>query len=104
MLSLIQEKPTIYLTSKSISALQDFLNGYKIWMVGNSEAYNLDDPDFNHFKDLILNKSSIMSGVGFPFSSTLLKECNGDEERAFERFFEYLNEYKATLSLDNNDD
>ena len=29
-------------------------------------------------------------GVGNPYSTVLLHECNGDEEKAFYKFFEYL--------------
>ena len=29
-----------------------------------------------------------------PYSTVLLHECNGDEEKAFDKFFEYLDEFK----------
>jgi hypothetical protein len=104
MLSLIQKRPTLFLTSKSISSLQDYLNGYLIWTLGNNEIYNPGDPDFDNFKYWMLSKDDRVSGVGFPYSRILLLECEGQEEKAFDRFFEYLEEYKAESAQNNKND
>ncbi|QHT65819.1 hypothetical protein GXP67_03625 [Rhodocytophaga rosea] len=50
MLSLIHKRPTIFLTSKSISSFQNFLNGYLIWAFDNDEIYNPSEPGFGSFK------------------------------------------------------
>lgn len=43
-------------------------------------------------------KQQLCLGTGFErdmdiFSTVLLSECKGDEERVFDRFFEYLDEF-----------
>jgi len=91
LLELIRRKP-YFLTSKSITSLQDFLNGYLIR--GFEDIYNSGDPDFGEFKYWILNKNKEIEGIGHPFSQVLLKEYAGDEEKAFEKFFVYLEEFK----------
>ncbi|MTI41397.1 hypothetical protein [Fulvivirga lutimaris] len=94
ILEVIRRKPHFYLTSKSITSLQNFLNGYLLMAGFSNDAYNSGDPKIDDFKYWILNKSSTQDGVGNPYSNTLLLECKGDEELAFERFFEYLDEFR----------
>ncbi|KAA9324981.1 hypothetical protein [Adhaeribacter soli] len=92
LLELVRQKP-YFLTSKSITALQDFLNGY-MQLGFADDIYNSGDPNFEEFKYWILNKDKEVEGTSNPFSRVLLKECDGDEERAFEKFFVYLAEFK----------
>jgi hypothetical protein len=95
LLDLVKRRPEILLTSKSITALQNFLNGYMQLGFGDGdEIYNLGEPRIDNFNDWILNKDKEESGVGNPYSRVLLKECNEDEAKAFDRFFEYLDEFK----------
>ena len=58
------------------------------------DIYHDGEPDFDDFKYWILNKDERQLGVGNPYSTVLLYECNGDEEKAFDKFFEYLDEFK----------
>ena len=95
MLDIIHKRPTLFLNSKSISALENFLSGYCIWALDNNEIYNPGEREFNDFKYMVMNSTDISSGIEFPFSRALLKECKGDEALAFERFFEYLEIYKS---------
>lgn len=98
MLGLIQKRPTIFLTSKSISSLQNFLNGYLIWAFDNDEIYNPGDPDFDGFKYWIFSKFNRADNVKYTYPGILLPECEGNEEKAFDRFFEYLEEYKKEMA------
>jgi hypothetical protein len=93
VLESIRGKPYFWLTSKSVTALQDFLNGY-MQLGYADEIYYPDEPDVNDFKYWLLNRDAEHSGVGNPYSRVLLKECNGDEEKAFDRFFQLLDEFK----------
>ena len=93
ILDLIEKRPLIFLTSKSISALQDFLNGYLT--LQRDDLYNYNEPDFDEFKYWILQKNDQLGGIQHPFSRVLLADCNGDEVKAFEKFYFYLNEFKS---------
>lgn len=60
----------------------------------SEDIYNLGDPRIDEFKYWILDKDKEQSGIQNPYSRVLLKECNGDELKAFDKFFEYLDEFK----------
>jgi hypothetical protein len=93
VLEVMRLKPYLWLTSKSIVSLQNFLNGYM--MLGFADyIYHDGEPNFDDFKYWVLNRDERQLGVGNPYSNVLLQECNGDEERAFDKFFECLDEFK----------
>ncbi len=96
-LALVQKRPTLLLTSKSITALQNYLNGYIVWALSNKDAYHPNEPDFNNFKYWLLAKNNVVTDIASPYSRMLLLECKGDEEKAFDRFFEYLDKYKQEM-------
>ncbi|RKN81043.1 hypothetical protein D7Z94_08820 [Ulvibacterium marinum] len=89
ILEIIRDKPELYLTSKSISSLQNFLNGYLLLMP-NDINRNDDYPPFDKFKQHILNQKERFIGISNPYSSFFKLNSDGDEERAFEQFFHYL--------------
>src|SRR5688572_22075424 len=89
MLEMIRRTPKAWLTSKSISALQNFLSGYMV-LGFKDDVYLPGEPTIDSFKDWILNKYDKQFGA----FSAILEECNGDEEKAFDRFFENLVEFK----------
>ena len=92
LLDVIKRRPHIWLTTKSITSLQDFLNGYMQLGFGD-DIYHAGQPSIDDFKYRILDKDKRNLGVGNPYRTVLLHECNGDEEKAFDRFFEYLEEF-----------
>jgi hypothetical protein len=59
---------------------------------GNN-IYHSGEPTIDDFKYWMLNKDTRPIGVGHPYSTILLHECNNDEDKAFDRFFEYLEEF-----------
>ncbi|MBK0403564.1 hypothetical protein I5M27_11245 [Adhaeribacter sp. BT258] len=90
MLDLIRRKPNMWLTSKSITSLQDFLNGYLMVRWNDESLYNPGDSSFADFVLWILEKGEWKFTKHNVFSSILLDENNGDEEKGFDKFFEYL--------------
>lgn len=94
ILDLIKRRPEIWLTSKSITGLQNFINGY-MQLGANDDIYHPGEPKIDQFNYWILEKDKGLSGNENPYSRVLLKECTGDELKAFEKFFEYLDEFKA---------
>jgi hypothetical protein len=94
MLEHVRRRPQMYLTSKSITALQNLLNGYMI--VNHAETIYLPgDRDLNQFIDWLSNKFGLHdSPKGNIFSTILLQECAGNEEQSFDRFFELLDDFK----------
>ena len=89
LLELMRRKP-YYLTSRSITALQNFLNGYLIFDQ-TINIYNEGDPSFDDFRLWLLKKGGWKHGN---FRDVLLGMCNGSEEIAFEKFFELLDQFK----------
>ena len=96
-LALIQKRPWLLLTSKSITALQNYLNGYTMWIIGDRDAYHPGEPIFDDFKYWLLRKDDRAASLDNPYSKVLLRECEGNEEKAFDRFFEYLEVYKKEM-------
>ena len=93
VLESIEKKPEIWLTEKSITSLQNFLNGF-LTAKSKDLVYKKGEPTFDEFKYWILNKNAKISGIGNPYSRVLLAECNGNEKKAFDLFFKYLAEFK----------
>ncbi|MFC0608991.1 hypothetical protein ACFFGQ_14710 [Rufibacter quisquiliarum] len=97
VLELIKSRPTLWLTSKTISSLQNFLNGYLL--LGFSvDLYEPNQPDINEFSYWIYEQGKETGGKENIFLKVLKKECDGDEEKAFNKFFEYLEEFKKNAS------
>ena len=94
MLELIRRRPELFLTSKSITSLQDFLTGY-LCLPFRKDMYHKDEPNFDEFKYWVLDKDIRKSSLNSSYRKFLLYECNCNDEKAFDRFFEYLEEYKA---------
>lgn len=94
MLDLIRKKPEVWLSEKSILALQNFLNGYL------ARTYTDGDPPFGDFDLWLLGAAKHPEDWGRAgrrhFLEPLLKEVNGDQYLAFDRFFVYLDEYRGT--------
>jgi hypothetical protein len=89
VLEMIRKKPELCLTSRTISSLQNFLNGYLMIMpydIERKDGY----PPFDEFKLWVLHQKKGFIGVGNPYSSFFLSESGGEEEKAFNQFFQYL--------------
>ena len=96
-LEYIRMRPCVILTSKSITALENYLWGY--WTYANKnysgdQIYNEGDPDFNEFKWWLSGQPNIPLSTGPRFYKLLLEQCENDEEKAFELFYEKLDEFK----------
>lgn len=96
-LEYIRKRPLNALTSKSITALENYLWGY--WLYANKnykgeQIYNEGDPDFNEFKWWLSGQPNIPLSTGPSFYKSLLEQCENDEEKAFDLFFVKLDEFK----------
>ncbi len=95
-LGMIRRSWRTVLSCKSIIALENYLWGYRIWGTRNYDyesIYNQGDPDFNEFKYWVNNKPNIPLSTGPSFGKILLKKSENDEEKAFNLFFEKLDEF-----------
>ena len=84
-------KTAMYLGDKKISALDSFINGYfyAIW----TNQIEADDPyKFDEFNNWIENYYGTNSTAGW--RRLILSECDGDEEKALDRFFDLYDEFK----------
>lgn len=96
-LEYIRRRPLIVLTSKSITALENYLWGY--WTYANKnysgdQIYNEGDPDFNEFKWWLSGQPNIRLSTGPRFYKLLLEQCENNEEKAFDLFYKKLDEFK----------
>lgn len=98
LFKVVKAHPSRYISSETISSLQDFINGY---LIGN--PYPDDNPPFWNFCNYLLNETDFeyKNGNRNLIARILLEECNGDELLAYECFFKYLEKYKS-FSLKND--
>ena len=80
----IRIRPLIALTSKSITALENYLWGY--WVYANKnysgeQIYNDGDPDFNEFKWWLSGQPNIPLSSGPRFHELLLEKWAGSYSR-----------------------
>jgi phosphoribosylanthranilate isomerase len=85
---LIHLRPAMYIGRKSISHLSGFLSGmnFGYHLTNNETKYPFQFSD--KLREFFQNRFGSL-----PFSR-ILKECNGDEEKAFDLFFALLEEFK----------
>lgn len=97
-LDYIRLRTHLVLTSKSISSLENFITGYMMlgdWGFFDPKIiYNEGEADLNEFKFWIQGIPPISLSQGPRFSKFLLEKTNGDEEKAFDLFYEMLDEFR----------
>lgn len=95
-LGLIRRRWGFALSCKSIIALENYLWAYWVWGTRNYDyesIYNEGDPDFNEFKYWLNDLPNIPLSTGPAFGKTLLEQTDNDPEKAFDLFFEKLDQY-----------
>jgi hypothetical protein len=93
VLDFVKRRPELWLTSKSITGLQNFINGF-MRLGAADDIYHPSEPTIDEFNYWILQKDAGLSGIQNLYSRVLLRECNGDDLKAFDKFFDYLDEFK----------
>lgn len=88
----------MYTGDKTLSTLNAFLNGahFSLELNGIKET-----PGFRKFHCWVQDKFEIEQTTE-GYCSTILKQCNGDEEKALEMFFELVEEFKKETTFANN--
>lgn len=91
LLDYIRQRPAMYLSEKSITLLYGFLAGYNFdkWI----ETVKNTNPPFGEFNNWVAMKLGFYESTS-GWRRMLLKVENGDEEKAFDRFFVLLDEFK----------
>ncbi|MDE7432149.1 MAG: hypothetical protein K2N34_09590 [Lachnospiraceae bacterium] len=106
----IRKRPGMYLGSNSITALSHFLDGYQMAerdydVCSREELFPLE---FRYMHEFIRCKLNSENNLGW--CSNILDFCNGDEEKALNKFFELFDEFtkikmkrywRAVLTKDN---
>ncbi len=90
----VREKPAAYLGVKSISRLALFLDGYSHAMreLGYKE---ISQPRFGHQEShQWFEQKLFLSAATRNWDWMTLTVCGGDEAKAFDRFYELLDEYR----------
>lgn len=100
----IRLRPTLFLISKSIIDLENYLRGYYLYARKDysEDIYNDGDPDFIEFRWWLVGEPKINMSNGPSYYLHLLEQCNNDEEKAFDLFFEKLDEFKELKRKANN--
>ena len=110
VIDMIRKRPGMYLGSKSITALNHFLNGYQFAKLehnsnGSERLFPLNFRFMNEFTKIQLGNNDNLG-----WCNHILNVCDGNEEKALDRFFDIYDEFrkvkakrywKAILSDDN---
>lgn len=91
LLDCIRQRPAMYLSQKSITLLYGFLAGYAFdkWTQISKNTF----PPFGEFNNWVAMKLGFYESTS-GWRNMLLKAENGDEEKAVDRFFVFLDEFK----------
>jgi hypothetical protein len=96
LLFAIERKSHIWISSKSITALENFIAGYLTLAGNDNDIYYPDEPHYNEFIYWIYiknKKQNRFSFRSFPLTKLLLSKNRLDEEKAFEMYFDELREF-----------
>jgi hypothetical protein len=91
LLGRIQTRPGMYLSSRTLSSLHDFLNGYS---VGLNSVYDEreNEPSFGDFSAwFCYHHRNLRAGSGGWYGAIMDELLN--DKQAFDRFFEYIATY-----------
>ena len=90
----IAYKPEMYLGDRRISSIFHFVQGYlfAVLIVHKKEGENKVVQNFSMFHEFTANKLNKKLN-GFGWLGMMLEHCNGDEEKAFEFFYESFEEF-----------
>lgn len=98
MLEYVRLRPNMWINKKSITSLEIFITGYMVlgeWGFEDwGKIYNEGEVDLNEFRFWIHGIPNIPLSQGPSFSQYLLDQSSGDEELAFDLFFDLLDKFK----------
>jgi hypothetical protein len=99
LLGPVKERPALFISQAKISRLPNFITGYKIGNFMASDVNDTIDPYFENpgFINWFFEKYNIESPI---MEKPFLDEANGDEKKALDLFFTYLEEYAKFINLD----
>ena len=100
LLGPVRERPALYLGEYKISKLPNFITGYSI---GSHMTKNIDAQPDKYFEgpgfiNWFFKKYNI-ADTSF-WQTPFLEEAKGDEKKALDLFFDYLDEYSKCISAD----
>lgn len=99
LLGPIRERPALFLGEYKISALPNFITGYSIGRhlnkSSNAKPDRFDEPGFI---DWYFKTYKIESKIFW--HTPFLEEAKGDEKKALDLFFKYLEEYSKSYPID----
>lgn len=88
LLTNVQRKPGLYLFQNKLLYLYIFVSGYSF---GIHNSDRMTDRFLNNFSTWFIGKkNSRKDSMWYP---SILEECNGSEEKALEKFFNYLKQF-----------
>ena len=93
VLDLIKYRPGLFIGNKRISTLWDFLQGYQFSLSMN-KLNEKSFPDFKWFSTWIKGRIDTEYDLSAGWKHHILTTYNYDEEIAFDKFFDHLEEFK----------
>jgi hypothetical protein len=98
VLDYIKYRPSLFISRKHITTLWDFLSGYQMAATFRKSFKN-QLPQFSYFSFWVKGrvKSEYDFSAGWYYH--LLSHFKNDEEKAFEYFFEILEEFKTSIPV-----
>ena len=90
LLQQIQKKPGLYIENASISKLYIFLTGYQFARRQLNIPISTEEYELQHFQSWLQEKFGIKTSQSW---SQIILAYSADEQDAFERFFNLLEEF-----------
>ena len=80
-------RPEMYIGKKNVTILRAFIDGYFY-----AENNSLEKEKFEEFHDWVANYFGWFESTA-GWNNIILEECNGDEEKAIDKFFEIFDKF-----------
>ncbi len=92
MMKGFQTRPQMYFGKKSLTLMIMYLHGF--WSATMQFGIEFENGFYPEMSDWVRKKLNVKDKLSLHYSSLILEECNGDEEKAFDLFFALLEEFK----------
>jgi hypothetical protein len=100
LLGPIRERPAMYLGEYKISKLQNFILGYRMGQHMIKSPETSPDKYFEGPGFLQWHNKKYNVALSSSWETPFLQEAKGDEKKALDLFFKYLQEYSESNSAD----
>jgi hypothetical protein len=93
-ISLIRQRPALYIGSHSLIRLRAFLNGC-FYLAREQDIHCSESPDFGGLHDWLAKRFGWYESTA-GWCNIILQECGDDDSKALDLFFELIEEFRKS--------